>query len=195
MGNSAKKRALKKKNEPSAFLKGVRSQWMQKRPVLLFVGAFAVLMILFYIGMITDFFQLGIQPHIVALNSSLSSFFLNLFGMKTTANKEIIASSSFSISVARGCDGVEAMALFATALLAFPAKWKYKIPGVFGGLAILFTLNIVRIISLFLIGSRYPKLFEFMHVEVWQAVFIIVAIGLWIFWIKWSRKEHPDVTE
>jgi exosortase H (IPTLxxWG-CTERM-specific) len=191
MGYSPEKKALKKKQGRSPLLEGVGSKWKQIWPVLFFVLGFAVLMILFYALLLSDYFQNGIQLQIVALDANISSFILNLLGMNTTANKEMITSPAFSISIARGCDALEAMALFASALLSFPSKWNYKLAGFFGGIAILFTLNIVRVVSLFITGRYFPKAFEFMHVEFWQGVFILFAIGLWIFWIKWTRKGVP----
>ncbi len=189
MGYTPDKKVLKKKQSTTSPFDGIRSHWVQKKPVILFVLGFAVLMILFYALLLSDFFQNNIQLSIIALDAKISSMILNIFGVETTANKEMLNSPAFSISIARGCDGLEAMALFASALLSFPAKWKHKLIGFIGGMAILFALNIVRVVSLFLIGLHYPKAFEFMHVEVWQVIFIIFAIGLWIFWIKWSRKE------
>jgi exosortase H (IPTLxxWG-CTERM-specific) len=191
MGYTPEKKALKKKQPKTSPFAGLKATWDQKRPVIFFVLGFAVLMILFYVLLLSEFFQNSMQIHIIAVDAKISSFLLNIFGVNTTANKEMISSPEFSISIARGCDGLEAMALFLSALLAFPAKWKFKLIGFFGGLAILFALNIVRIVSLYLVGLHYPKAFEFMHVEVWQVIFIIFAIGLWIFWLKWSRKEKP----
>ncbi len=193
MGYTPQKKVLKKKQPKPSIFAGVRSGWLQKLPVIFFVLGFAVLMILFYAFWLSDYCQNNIQPHIVSGNARLSSFLLNLFGMGTTAMKETISSTAFSVSIARGCDAMEAMALFASALLAFPAKWKFKVVGFFVGIAILFSLNILRVVSLFLTGVYYPKAFEIMHVEVWQVVFIIFAIGLWIFWIKWTRKEAAYV--
>jgi len=188
MGYTPQKKGLKKKQPRPSYFAGIRAGLRQKLPVVFFVLGFAVLMVIFYAFWLSDYCQVSVQPQIVSLNSKLSSFLLNLFGMETTAMKETIASTSFSVSIARGCDAMEAMALFASALLAFPAGWKYKLTGFFAGIAILFTLNILRVVSLFLTGVYYPKAFEVMHVEVWQVLFIIFAIGLWIFWIKWTRK-------
>lgn len=195
MGYSPKKKALKNKQPKPDRFAGFRVYMKQKWPVLFFVLGFAVLMILFYAVMLSDFFQQNLQPGIMGVYSGISSAILNLFGMNTVANKENISSAVYTISIARGCDALEAIALFSSALLAFPAKWKYKIIGFCLGVAALFILNIVRIVSLFLIGKYYPKAFEFMHVEVWQAIFIIFAIGLWIFWIKGTKKEKPHAAE
>ncbi len=191
MGYSPTKKARKHKQATLSPMDGVRSGWRQKWPVLFFIFGFAVLMIIFYAFWLSDYAQNSIQLYIVYLNAKVSSFILNIFGMKTVADKVLISSPAFSVSIARGCDAVEAMALFASALLTFPAKWKYKLIGLFTGIAILFALNILRIISLFLTGIYFPKAFDIMHIEVWQVLFILFAVGLWIFWIKWTRKEAP----
>lgn len=189
-----KKKKTQAEAKPTAG-KVIRAGWSQKWPVILFVTGFAVLMILFYLFWLSGFSQEKVQPVIVAVNSHVSGFILNLFGMGTTASGSMISSPRFSVSISRGCDAIEAMALFATALITFPARWKYKLAGLLTGLALLFSLNILRIISLFLTGIWFPSAFEMMHVEVWQVVFIVFAIALWIFWIRWSRKEETYVQE
>jgi exosortase H (IPTLxxWG-CTERM-specific) len=191
MGQSQKKRKQKARPAAPSLISKLRTRWIQKWPVLVFVLGFAVLMMLFYAFWLSDTYRDTVQPKIVLVNAVISSFILNLFGMHTIAVKENITSPAFSVCIANGCDAVEAMALFASALLSFPARWKYKLAGFFAGIVVLATLNIIRIISLFLTGIYYPKAFELMHVEVWQVLFILFAIGLWIFWIKWTRKEAP----
>jgi len=70
-----------------------------------------------------------------------------------------------------------------------------KLVGFFIGIAVLFTFNILRVVSLFFTGVYFPKAFDFMHVEVWQVLFILFAIGLWIFWIKWTRKGEQRAAQ
>ena len=193
MGYSKKKKEQKKKPLQPKLGSVIRSKWKQIWPVLLFVLGFVVLMVLFYVFWLSDYSKNNFQPFVVSVNAQVSSFILNLFGMKTMTINGTIVASRFSVSIARGCDAMEAMALFGSALLAFPAKWKFKLIGFFTGIAILIALNILRIISLFLTGLYFPSVFEFMHVEVWQALFIIFALGLWIFWIKWTKKEISHV--
>lgn len=184
-----RKKRKKLKTEPVLSAK-IRSGWLKKRPVLLFLLAFAVLMILFYALWLSSFFDKYVQTPIVTVNAIISNFILNLFGQNTCSSEGMIFSPYFSISVNRGCDAIEAMALYASALLAFPAQWKNKLLGFFAGLAILFLLNIIRIVSLFLTGIYYPKAFEFMHVEAWQVIFIFAALGLWLLWIqKWTKVK------
>jgi exosortase/archaeosortase family protein len=146
-------------------------------------------MVLFYAFWFSHFCQTILQPRFFSVNATLSSFILNLFGMGTVANRECISSSVFSVNIARGCDAVEAMALFASAMLAYPSKWNDKLIGFLASILVLFVLNISRVVSLFLTGIYFPKAFEFMHVEFWQVLFVIFAIGLLFIWIKWTEKE------
>jgi exosortase/archaeosortase family protein len=140
----------------------------------------------------SEWFNSHINPKITAINAFLSSKILNLLGQGTSSGGETIFSPAFSISVARGCDGVEAMAIFAAALLSFPIPWRKKIPGVFIGIFLLFLLNLIRIVSLFLTGVYYPSLSEVMHTEVWQVVFILAAVALWAAWIYRSTKAKGN---
>lgn len=184
-----RKKDKRKQKEAPTITEKFKAGWMQKRPVLFFVLGFCVLMILFYTFWLSDFFELNIHPKIVSANASISSFFLNLLGQQTLASNQVVVSPRFSISVSRGCDAIEAMALFGAAMLAFPFKWTKKLTGLFIGIIVLFVLNLVRIISLFLTGVYAPRAFEIMHVEVWQVVFIFIALALWIFWIRMSLKQ------
>ena len=195
MGSSQKKKELGKKKYKKSPLTGTQGLWVQKRPVVLFLLGFVVLIILFYVFWTSYFYKHQIEPQLLSLYAKISGFLLTLSGIETRTTGEALCSATFSFSVVRGCDGIEAMALFVSALLVFPAKWLHKLKGLIFGVAILFAINLLRIISLFLTGIYFPKAFEFMHVEFWQVFFILLAIGLWLFWIKWSGKEGADVAK
>ncbi|MFA7342788.1 MAG: hypothetical protein WC003_00660 [Terrimicrobiaceae bacterium] len=66
----------------------------------------------------------------LAANAWISHALLNLFGFGTVLNQTQISSADFSIVVRRGCDAVEPAALFASAVLAFPAPWEKKTLGI-----------------------------------------------------------------
>ena len=126
-----------------------RTGWAMKHPVFLFVLGFFGLMFLFYIFWVSTFFKEQLHPTITHFYASISSMVLNIFSQGTTSSGTSIVSSSFSISVAAGCDAIEATALFVAAVLAFPSAYLSKIPGIFLGILFLMLLNIVRIVSLF----------------------------------------------
>lgn len=159
-----------------------------KYPVLLFVLGFLVLMGLFYAFMLTSFFTEHFQPAVVTVNARISSAILNLFGEATSASGPMIASEAATISVKRGCDALVPIFLYISAVLAFPASWRSKLFGILWGVLFLFVLNIVRIISLFWIQLYKPAIFDMMHLEVWQVLFIILGIAAWGVWMQKSMK-------
>ena len=53
---------------------------------------------------------------------------------------------------------------------------------------VLLSMNLVRLISLYYAGVYVPSLFEALHVEVWQAVFIFVPIVLWVIWERFAAQ-------
>jgi hypothetical protein len=47
----------------------------------------------------------------------------------------------------------------------------------------------IRLISLFFTGIYYPRIFEIMHVDVWQAAFVFLALSFWLIWAWWATRR------
>jgi len=190
-----RKKGRKAKQQLSAIAT-IKLWWKDKNPVVLFVAAFAFLMAVFYTIINLDFFTNGLQAQLTNLYADISSVLLNILGQNTTANNTIIASSTFSINVKYGCDAVEPIALLMAAILAYPVAFRKKPIGILVGGILLFILNIVRIVSLFLVGVYWHSMFEIMHIEIWQFLFILAAIILCFFWIQWAiQSPIPPSTQ
>ncbi len=170
-------------------LKDVLKAWYKTHPIIFFVGLFALQIIVFYVFYFNSWFQTNVLSSVINVYASLSGKLLNLLGQQTSVSGDTISSSQFSVGIKQGCDAAEPMALFVAGILAFPSAVKKKVYGLFIGLAILFILNLIRIISLYYIGARYPELFDTMHLEVWQVIFIIIAMALWFFWLRSGQPK------
>jgi exosortase/archaeosortase family protein len=162
-----------------------RSWWTGKAPVLFFGAKFGALIALLYALLAIPFAE-GILYQYLKLNARASNWILNLLGQGTHVTEVTIQSPAFAIAIRRGCDAVEPTWLLCAAILAFPGDWRRKCIGMAAGMAILQALNLVRIVTLYWIGSRFPAIFPSAHLEVWPAVFILVAIGLFIRWKGWA---------
>ncbi len=178
------------KNRSSNKRRKKRPKKGGRSAILIFIVSFVVIIGLFYAFFSTDFFREHILAHVANANASLSSLILNLMGQGTVADGSTVASSVFSVKVETGCDGIEPIALFATAVLVFPVAFSYKWQGVLVGSVFLAVMNLIRVISLFLVGVYIPSFFDFMHVEVWQVIFIILAIITWLVWMQWVMKKQ-----
>lgn len=168
-----------------SFLK----RWREKQPFLVIVGLIAIQIIFFYALYYNPTMQDKVFTPLVNLYASLSASVINLLGFNCGVYKDTIFSMQFSVGIRKGCDALEPMALLVAGIVAFPASIRQKLIGVFFGLAALFVLNIIRIVTLYLTGIYYPKFFEAMHIEVWQIIFILIGIGFLFLWIRWAVKH------
>jgi exosortase H (IPTLxxWG-CTERM-specific) len=172
------------------------SPFFAKRPVLRFVAIFGLLMAVFYGVFYTPPDQAPglarvFQWHL-SRYADASGAMLNLLGYGVTVTGTRIHAPRFSVEVVRGCDAMEAMAMFVAAILAFPARPKAKLWGILIGLPCLAALNLVRIVSLYVIGLHFHSIFETAHLGVWQTVFILATIVLWFVWAH--RATRPSTT-
>jgi exosortase family protein XrtM len=167
-----------------------RTWWRAKAPVLFFGARFVALIVLLYAFLALPAADHALYGYLQA-NAWLSNGILNVLGQGTHVSDVTIASSTtpFAIAIRRGCDAVEPTWLLCAAILAFPGPWKRKLAGMLAGVVVLQLLNLVRIVSLYLVGSRFPSMFPSMHLEIWPALFIVVAIALFIGWKGWAHDE------
>lgn len=148
---------------------------------------------LFYLVTITAVMRESIFPFYLRWNAVVSANILSLTEPNiTTQGKTIYGRTSLTIE--RGCDAIEPSALFVAGVLAFPAAWRRKVPGILMGTVCLMFLNLVRIISLYYVRLWIPTWFDFLHVQVWQAAFIFLAILFWILWAVWAIRERRSAS-
>lgn len=89
-----------------------------------------------------------------------------------------------SFELLNGCNGVWASIIFVSAVLAFPSPLLKKLLGVVAGFSAIFVLNLIRVVSLYLIIRHFPGAFEGAHVYVWQSIVIGAAVVLWLLWAQ-----------
>jgi len=161
----------------------------RRHPGLRFLLIFAILASAFYtIIVFTPFCRQQLVPSSLRWTARLAGAVLACLGQEITVTDMSISSPRFSVRIVQGCNAMEPIALFACAVLAFPSPFLRKIPGIVVGSLCLVVLNCVRIVSLFLIGAYWPGAFPVMHVDVWQGVFVLFALVLWLLWLPWAMQ-------
>ena len=98
---------------------------------------------------------------------------------------------AIEISIRSGCDGLQPMAIFGTAVLAFPSSWLRRLAGAAVGVLALIGVNILRIATLFLAGVIWPQHLQTLHVHVWPALLMLCTIVLWVFWASRVAAAAP----
>lgn len=158
----------------------------QKRLIgsLCILGASLTLSLVVYFGLWGDW---AIEV-VSRWTANWSSSALNLIGFSTIADGTIIASSTFSVNIVAECTALGPIILFIGAVFAIPASLKNKVIGILLGTITLSIVNILRIVSLFWIGSQFPRHLEFSHLLIWQGLMIVLAIVLWLYWSEYIVK-------
>jgi exosortase H (IPTLxxWG-CTERM-specific) len=120
---------------------------------------------------------------------------LRISPFETELTGTLIKFHSFVMRVVPECGGAEAMAIFCAAVIAFPATVKEKLLAVGVGIPVLYVVNVLRLACLAFIGAfiKSRDVFHFTHIYVWQTVFIIFVVIMWLFWIeKVVKKGKPE---
>jgi exosortase H (IPTLxxWG-CTERM-specific) len=173
------------------------SQVRGHRTVLVFLARLVALMALAYSLTVLPWFQQTVFPSYLRFNAMIAETVLNVIGEQVHRTDLSISSDRFALQVQRGCDAMEPTMLFLAAVIAFPSTWRQRAAGALVGVAALLVLNMVRIVSLFLIGVHAPALFESAHVEIWQVAFIMFTILMWSTWawlISPRASRKPDAS-
>lgn len=167
-------------------------KWKERRSIVLFWLSFAAIVIAYLWFSAQPFYIDHIFNPVVLFFSNAGSLLLNIFNMGTNATDAFISGDGFTLNIGKGCDGLAPIMLFVAAVLVYPLPFRLKWKALFLGIAALLVLNLVRIVSLYLTGIYAPGLFDVMHLEVWQALFIIAAIGMWLYWLNWATIRNQS---
>ena len=175
--------------------RGRFGRFRARHPVLCAVVIFAVLMGLFYGFIYSPYVgSESFQPYL-ALIAKGSGGILRVLGQEISVVDTLVSSPDFSMEIVRGCDAVEPVAAFVAAVLASPVSLWAKVPGILIGAAAMLLINFVRIVSLFFVGIHFPQALDIMHLDIWQATFIVLAICFWAAWVQWATRpgrRQPD---
>jgi exosortase H (IPTLxxWG-CTERM-specific) len=123
--------------------------------------------------------------------AKVSVWLVSLFDSHAIAiGKELHSTTNgFAISIERGCNGVEAVIILVSAMLAFPAPWKHRLVGIGLGFVAIQALNLVRIISLFYLGQWNRTWFDWFHLYLWQALIVLDALVAFLIWLRYLPRD------
>ena len=114
---------------------------------------------------------------------------LNFIGISAGGSGSLLFLPNITFDVKFGCNGLEAVLIYAVAILSFPARWSKKIIGIFAGLVIIQIINLIRIVGLAYTGVYYQNLFDIFHIYIAQGIMIAVALGVFLIYIYYLTYE------
>lgn len=170
--------------------------WLSsKGPVIRFVVLFALLMGAFYAVYLPFSDEEGLFGDYLAFIAKGTGIVLSLVGQDITVEGTTLDAPRFGVEIVRGCDGVEATALFASAVLASPVALRARLVFMLVGTAALVVINIFRNVTIFLVGVYFPKAVDRIHFEVWPGVLIVLVLVSWLIWARWAMRTRAPRTD
>jgi exosortase/archaeosortase family protein len=153
------------------------------RRQVLFLVRFFVLLLVCYVAV-------AIKPIDAHVITSVSASILNLMGENVTRSGTMIIGGNFAVDIKNGCNGVEAMLFLCAAMFAFDAPMKSRIAGILMACVGVQLLNLVRIVSLFLLGRHRREWFEAFHVAIWQSIIFGAAVLMFVLWTTRVQRQN-----
>jgi exosortase/archaeosortase family protein len=124
-----------------------------------------------------------------------SSVFILNYIKETTLTNNIVNFDGFKVAIAYPCSGVESLTVFLSSIIAyFIAKKESNIKritiGILTGVILLYSLNILRIVTIILVGYSYGTgALHFAHNNLGWIFFVS---GMFLFWYFITKDEKEN---
>lgn len=120
----------------------------------------------------------------------LSAALIDVIGMPVTIDGALLRLEHSAMLVKFGCNGLEAVLLYAAAVLAYPATPRIRLLGIGTGFTILWILNLIRIAFLAWVLEYHQEQFDLMHAYVTQSIMIALAFMVFIVYLQKVTNEQ-----
>lgn len=147
---------------------------------------------------LTSTFERWVVGPLVTGNTVATAEILELLGCSIARSGPYIQDlrpGGFGIEVIGECTGIQVLVILISLTLAFPAPWPARLRGLALGALGIAAVNLLRLVTLFLLGSRFPESFHEIHVYAWQGLFIVLVVTYWYGWARRAgrpRTSPPD---
>ena len=180
-----------------AFLQDIgttlREQARANRDAITYVSLFITLCVLFYLIYYLTISSSATLARVTEITASILGGVFALGGAQVAVDGSIVTISGFSLEIIDECTAIFSSIVYSACILAYPTSLKNKGIGLAIGVPALYAINIFRLVVITLVGLSAPQFFDFVHVYLWQASFIIFVVIIFLLWLKLlERLEHED---
>jgi len=101
-------------------------------------------------------------------------------------------STGFGYQIDFACTGIIPAGFLVVVILVSEASLRAKLWGVGIGVPCTFALNFARLVSLFYIGVRHPRLFLWAHSPLWEGLMVAFLVGFFFLWKRQIRATSES---
>jgi exosortase family protein XrtF len=157
-----------------------------KSPIARFILSALGIFILWYVVYELWLLPQGDLDRWVAQNIvSVSAGIVQLFGYEVWSfNRVVGIMGNGGVELVDGCTGISAIGLFLGFVLAYPGNWRHRISFSVFGIAVIYLVNIIRVVTLIITQKELPSIFDFTHDYSTTLIFYLVIFFLWVLWVN-----------
>jgi exosortase H (IPTLxxWG-CTERM-specific) len=161
------------------------------------MARFVTIFILVLVSLFTIEMLNPVQAHVITpfteMLARISAGIVMPFDESVTAQGKILqfGEDGFAVSIEAGCNGIEATIVLIAAVLAYPAGWRERLIAIGVGFVAIQALNIVRIISLFYLGSWNFDLFSWVHLYLWPTLIMLDVLIVFVIYLRYLSGKAP----
>ena len=180
--------ADKGKNTPAIatradIVRTIKEKVSENKEALQYVLLFLTFCFVFYLV----YYALTLRGSLSLLKNLTASILGALFslgGATVAIHEATVSINGFGLEIIDECTAVFSSIVYSACILAYPTTLKNKGIGIALGVPSLYAINILRLSILALVGIYHPNMFEFVHVYLWQASFIIFVVVIFLLWLR-----------
>ena len=163
-----------------------RASWF----IVLFLVYLAAGNVLFFVPSVDN----GVIQPWTRVNAKASAAIASALGVETKAVGTEVSSGPARLNIMQGCNGVHALLILLSSILAFPATWSRRWIGVIAGTVAILGINLLRVVNLIVVARYYPDKLELFHIAIWQTLIVLIALMLFLAWgmlVASNRSPAP----
>lgn len=126
----------------------------------------------------------GIERWCIAAMTDNLLLILRAIGADVSREGATLTVGRASLMIVAECTIVMPMLVLGAAIIAYPARLRWRLGGIGCGAVVLWIYNLFRVLALLAVMVWYPQLFDFVHVYLWQTFTLIVVLALFALWLR-----------
>ena len=130
---------------------------------------------------------------LILLNGT--SFVLSLLGHTVVINGAtgyVTALGMGTLGIGNYCIGIRLWIYFSELIIAYPGKWKKKLPFILFGIVCINLMNICRFVGLMYVVAYKPSLLAFSHEYLFNYIIYGFAVFMLYLWITRFNSLKPE---
>lgn len=170
----------------------MKELFLKYKSALRFLGIFVGLYLLLntFYGFWIQHYYPQVDPFTFSVAKQVAAI-LTFFGQafsamaeQQSANVALWLNNEVVVYVFEGCNGINVMIVYLSFLVAYKGTIRQFLMFCFGGLVLIYLLNLVRVGLLAEVALFYPEQLYFFHKYLFTGFIYTLVFVLWYYWIK-----------